>query len=484
MSTKAARIFVIIVAVGLVVGAIAFGVRLVLPATNVSSIQPQLATASINSFPVVVAATGTVVPASETYVNFPYSGRLAQIDVTVGQSVSQGAPLATLDSASAQSAVSQAEANLASAQASLGAVENPLTASQQSLLQTALTNAEQVLTDTTSSVQTTNATDAQNIVSDQAAVQTAQTNFDNANCSNATTGATALCQSYQSQLTAQQHQLATDQARAQTDASAGVLRIDQAQGQVNSAKSNLAAAQTSNPSQVSAAQSAVSSAQAGLQAAQDRLANLTLAAPIAGTVLAINGQVGQSVSGSPTAGQSLPGTNTPVAGLTNGGGGNASPLFVIGTPGQLVVGFSFPSNDLSLISPGLAATVTGSTLNGLEIAGKILAVSSNPVMVSGVSSYYATFVPTSPSSQLTPGLSVNVTVAVSQVANALSVPVSAVYLLGGTAHVDVWYNNAAVPTAITIGAQGASLVQVKSGLRAGEQVLLVANQGFAQAGLP
>ena len=482
MSNKAARIFVIIVAVGLAVTAVTFGVNLVLPATNTSSSSmPQLATASITTFPVVVSETGSVVLASETDMNFPVSGTIAAIDVKVGQTVAQGTVLANLSSSSAQNAVAQAQANLSSAESTLNAAEHPLTPSQSTSLQTILSNAEQVQNDTTSSVQQTATIDAQNVQSDQTALASTQSSYNSASCATASTS--VLCQSYQSQITAEQNQLTIDQQRSQTDASAGALRNSEAQGQVNAARASLTAASTPNPAQISQAQSGVNAATSSLQSAQSALTGYTLTSPIAATVLAVNGQVGQTVPASTTATQTLPGSVTPLASVSSNGNGQSA-FIVLGTPSQLIVAFAFPSSDYGLVQVGQSATITGQSTLGLSVTGKVQAIASNPVPLDGVPSYYATVFPSTSTKNLIVGLNVSVSVFVSQESSVLSVPASAIYVLGGAPHVDVWNGHIAVPTSISTGAQGVSLVQVTQGLRAGEQVELVANQGFTQAGLP
>ncbi len=483
MSVKAARVFVILVAVGLALAAVTFGIKLVVPATVSSSVSPQLATASDASFPVVVNETGTVVLGSETDLNFTVPGMISTISAKVGQFVAKGTVLATLDNTSAQSALSQAQANLSSAQATLNAAENPLTPAQSASLQTALANAEQVQNDTISSVQNTASIDAENIANDQTSLSTAQSNFNTANCSSATNSTSSICQSYQSQITQDQHQLTLDQERSQTDSAAGTLRENEAQGQVNAAQSALNAASSQNPAQVSQAQASVASANAALLAAQSRAGQYSLVAPVGATVVAINGQVGQTVSGSAAVTVTLPGLSTPLSSAGVQGAGGQPPFIVLGVPTNLMVGFSFPSTDFGQVKVGQSGQLTSPTLTALDVRGNVLAVSGTPITVSGVPSYFATFAPNT-NSGLQPGATVSVSVFVAQAKSVLAIPASAVYLLGGVPHVDVWNGTQAIPTSITTGLQGTSLVEVTAGLRSGQQVELVANQGFAQAGLP
>lgn len=485
MSTRAVRIFVVAVTAILVIGGIAFGVRLVMPAVTPPAVLPQLATVARASFPVAINTTGTVVPLAETVVDFPTSGVIGSISVKVGQTVTSGTQLATLESAAQANAVSQANANLQTAEAALAAAQSPATPSQRANLESNLSNAQANLTQTTNSVNSTNAADAQRVSGDQAAISAVQTQYNTADCSNPANANSATCLNYSNELATDQHQLSADQATQSTDQANGQLRISQAQASVNSAQAALNAAGQSDPNAVSQAQANVTAAQAALNLANSNLSSQALVSPVSGTVLQINGQVGQRIAGTQSASITLPGTTTPTSALapTTGGGGGALPFLVIGDPTSKAVGFAFPAADLGVVGAGHPAVVAGLSAGVSNISGSVLAVSASPVNIGGVPSYYATVTPNKTSS-LTIGETVSVSVTAAQVHDALSVPSSAVYQLGGSAHVDVWNGHQAVPTAVSVGAQGISRIQITGGLSAGEQVVLVANQGLAQAVTP
>ena len=61
---------------------------------------------------VTVAATGPVTNASSVPLTFKSTGKLAEVDVTVGQQVKAGAVLAKLDTSDLQTALEQAQATL------------------------------------------------------------------------------------------------------------------------------------------------------------------------------------------------------------------------------------------------------------------------------------------------------------------------------------------------------------------------------------
>jgi macrolide-specific efflux system membrane fusion protein len=496
---------------------------------------PELATAAISSFPVTVSASGTVVPASELPLNFATSGQVVEIDVHVGQQVSQGTVLARLDDSVARSDVAHAQAEVASSQAALNAAENPLDPGHQVQLQAALTSAQQVYDQTVAAVQATASEDAAAINADQhqinlyqqqfaadgcatqssttqsstssttstsSATQSSTTQASTSSTTQASTSSTtqpsttqpsttqpskdsSVCRIDQQQLTSEQGTLAVDQARAQSDAASGQLRISQAQGQVAQAQAALQATSVASPSQVATAQAAVNAADAQLQAAEAELAATTLVAPISATVLAINGQVGESVTAAATNEPTLPGTSAPIpppSGVSSASpspptpaGGNA--FVVIGNSASYVVGVAFPASDAHELAAGQTGTMTPPTAES-SIACRVLAVATVSSVVSGTPSIYVTVLPDGPAPAPPPGETLEVTIRVSQASNVLAVPISAVYMLGGQPHVDVWSGKHAIPTQVTTGVQGTSLVQITSGLDPGEQVVLAAYQGL------
>ena len=132
-----------------------------------------------------------------------------------------------------------------------------------------------------------------------------------------------------------------------------LARIDPsvAETDVSQAQAELAAAKAApiNGTDFLDGQAQIAAAADELQRAQDELAETTLTAPIDGTVLELNGQVGEIVNGAATAAPTLPGTTASVpeiAGVGNSSGAATTspqdlPFIVVGNPGSLVVGAAF-----------------------------------------------------------------------------------------------------------------------------------------------
>lgn len=81
----------------------------------------QLVAARLGTVRQTISTTGTIQPAQEADLNFGVAGQVTSVSVSVGQQVTAGQRLATVNSAAAAAALAQAQASLASAQAKLSA---------------------------------------------------------------------------------------------------------------------------------------------------------------------------------------------------------------------------------------------------------------------------------------------------------------------------------------------------------------------------
>ncbi len=96
-----------------------FGVRSTGSSTSSAAATKQLVTVSTGSMATTVSAEGTVAAAQTDDLSFTSSGTVNVVNVKAGDAVTAGQVLATIDSASLQSAVTSAKASLASAKATL-----------------------------------------------------------------------------------------------------------------------------------------------------------------------------------------------------------------------------------------------------------------------------------------------------------------------------------------------------------------------------
>lgn len=92
-----------------------------------------------------ITASGVVVPSQNPDLSFQSSGRVAQVSASVGQKVSRGTLLASLDTAALSASRAQAAANLRAAQAKLAELQAGPRAVDVSAKETAVSQAKQSL---------------------------------------------------------------------------------------------------------------------------------------------------------------------------------------------------------------------------------------------------------------------------------------------------------------------------------------------------
>ncbi len=106
----------------------------------------QLVAATTETMKQTVSATGTVEPQQQANLQFGQTGKVTAVDVQVGQQVTAGSTLATLDPSSLQSAVTLAQAQLTAAQAQLTAADTAGNAAQIASANAQVTSAQGRLT--------------------------------------------------------------------------------------------------------------------------------------------------------------------------------------------------------------------------------------------------------------------------------------------------------------------------------------------------
>lgn len=236
------------------------------------------------------------------------------------------------------------------------------------------------------------------------------------------------------QTTAQQDQLNVQQDR---------LAVRQAQ---------LALSQTAHPTPPTAA--AVAAQQAGvqsdllvLQQRQQALGELTVRAPMAGTVTAIAVLPGQGV-----------GTGTTVVTLESAAG-----LQVVAPVDEL---------DIGKVKVGEPVAISVSAFPGVPYRGKVVAIAPSATSTNGVSTYPVTMSLQS-SQNLRPGMSATAVIQIASAARTLRVPAQAVttFGAGGRGVVRVIQGGKEVPVPVKVGLIGTTFTQILSGLKVGERVV-------------
>jgi multidrug efflux pump subunit AcrA (membrane-fusion protein) len=310
------------------------------PATSPASSSPPSALTSPSPSP-FVASSGVGVQ-----LNFSSPGVLTAVLVKVGDRVAKGQSLATVDSTAAQIAVTAAQANLDKAKRALAALTQGLTAQELAQLNlgevqaaAAIVTAQQALSDAQAqsdqdvATQETQLNDAQQAVADteaqasqdstdtaqqvssaesQLAADQAVAHPDPTKIAADTAAVTAAQENQESTALKDEQQvheatasLTNVENNGATTALHDAQAIHQAQAAVGTQQAELAATKAADavrtePPRSTTLESAsddVTAAQTQLESAQLALAATTLRAPAIGVIAAINGLVGESVSG-------------------------------------------------------------------------------------------------------------------------------------------------------------------------------------------
>lgn len=246
------------------------------------------------------------------------------------------------------------------------------------------------------------------------------------------------------------------QQLAKLDPTQAQLQVDIAQGNLNAA--------LEKGTGTNALLTAYRQTQLALQQAKDNLAATVLTAPGDGTITSVTGAVGQKVgSGSTSSSSSTSSTTTTTT---------ASGFVVVTDLKNLVVKANVSESDVSKLKADQAATVTVNAMAGTPVQAKVTTVDLTPTTANNVVQYGVSLALTQPPAELKPGQSASVEITVAAAQGVLAVPAAAVQTVSGASSVQVMENGAESRKTVEVGVRGDQYVEIKSGLTAGEEVVL------------
>lgn len=426
-----------------------------------------------------VQASGNV-QAGQTYsVGFQTGGQVADIDAKVGDVVTKGQALAHLDSTIDAASLTSAQLGLSSAQAHLAQVEAVETPAQLAQAAASLSSAQQQVASAQSALAAAQTSESIDSTQLQQAVADAQTKVNSDQ--SAKTSATQISQD-QSALTQAQN--------AQTNGlNKDAQSITQAQNQLTSAQDSLSATNATNaanrqlqPSDLAAAQASLAQAEVQAMTAAQTMGWTTLQAPADGVVTAVNGVVGQTVSGSgvsassgsTTSGASSSGATSSGASSasTSSSSSSSSAFMTITNIDALSVKAGYAETDATKLHAGQPAVVSFSALPNVQAAGVVTSVDLSSTLVSNVVTYFATVTLTNPPAGVKPGMTASVTVTVNRREGVLNLPSAAVRAGGSTGVVTVMSGKVQTTKTVGVGLVGDTTTEITSGLNAGDTVVL------------
>ena len=395
-----------------------------------------------------IGMAGNLQPVSQADLNFASSGTVQSVSVQVGQTVSPGATLASLDPTLLSAQLLQARAALATAEAKLVQDRAGATALTLSSAQNSVAGAQVNVTNALTSLNDTRAINAQAVGVAQAAVTAAQALVD---ADQATTPPSPSLAADQATLNAATIALAAATAKAQQSNDQAAASVATAQQQLSSARSSLAALQTGTPSSTIQMDNAqIEIAQVNVNTMQHELDGATIKSPIVGIVSQVNIAAGQAVSG---------------------GGSSSTYAIVVYTPGSYEMTGTVSDAQVNLVALGQTVEVTPAG-SAQALQGKVTAISPAATIASGVATFGVSAQLTDTSNSIRPGVSATATIVTNQVVHVLTVPVSAVHTTAAGSTVQILVNGQPKSVSVTTGASDPTRIEILSGLKLGDTVVI------------
>ncbi len=258
--------------------------------------------------------------------------------------------------------------------------------------------------------------------------------------------------------------------------------VKTAEANLTQTEATIAEGATPSTTTIAQDQAAVTQAQATVTADEKAVAETTLLAPVAGTVTAVNGSVGDTVGGSGSsvsrgaanaAASGSSATGAAAAGSTaNTSSSSSSSFATIETLNALAVVSGFAEADATKLAVGQPATITFPALPDVEVAGKVTAVATTSTVVANVVTYNATIALINPPAEVLDGMTANVAVVVDTRSHVMQLPSSAITTNGTLSTVQLLNNGSTSVTRIQTGLVGDSSTEIVSGLQLGSVVVI------------
>jgi RND family efflux transporter MFP subunit len=426
----------------------------------------------------------TIEPVSQSSVAFPAAGTVAAVNVKLGDTVTVGQTLASLDPVELNQALHEKQAQLAQAELALeqalsgqtpsqsdGGGTNPVALSATTPTSPALAAAQQAVLAAQRTVDealhtASNALDAAATVCATAGVGSSAPSTPTADALTACQTATNDVLTAQTAVNDAQQKLAAAaktlddliaQQAANPSGSDGSTRAPANDAPANdapaassngSSRSNSPATSSPSSADLVGYQKAVDAAGSEVAVAQQAIAQATIVSPIAGTVEAVNFGVGDSVDAASTT------ANVVVVGA---GGFEATTLVSV--------------DDISDVKVGQKTTVLPDG-SKQPLPGTVSSISLVPDPAASTTSYRVVIGLTDRASTLNNGSTGSVAIVTESSRAGLAVPSSAVTALGNRHTVTVLDGATTKLVAVEVGVVGETWTEITSGLTAGQQVVL------------
>lgn len=423
----------------------------------------QVATVEKGDVTETISASGTVQAAKRISLDFSSTGSedeiLTTVAVNIGDKVKKGQLLAKVDTSEVQVAVSNAEANLVAAEAKLAEAKEGPTIEELAIQKANITKAQIALNEAKNTFDNEQA--KQKVDSAKRDLQNAQNDYNDQ--------VYFLKENIVSQSEVDDAKRTLEQAKADYNTTQLEYKKTIAQSkqtlQETQASYDSALAQynqlvaPSNESTIKSAEATVMQAKAELQQRKLELSSLTLVAPMDGTIVQVNGDLG-----------AVP--ENPFIVMDNSDSTNLEVLAQVS------------QGDIGKIKTGMNASFTSTSFEDEVFKGKVTKIYPEASTESGVTTYDVLLTIDNSKNLLMTGMSVSATIEVGTHKNTLYIPTSALQERSGKDGVLVMGDKTDSKASsnengdsyqfkeITVGYYTSERVEVTDGLSEGEQIVI------------
>lgn len=465
-----------------------------------------------------VSATGNVEPNQTVSLSFQQTGQIAHVYADVGDTVTAGQPIASLDQANLNAQVAQAQANLAGAQAKLTQLEQGSTQQEINVAQQKVTNAEQALTDAETQAQAT-LSDAYTKADDAIHVKTDPI-FYNPRSTNPTLSFSTPDQQLNTDINAERLQIRS-MFNAWTISTSGSETTSSIQTELATATTNLGTIasflqlvtqalsivvpSTSLPqSTIDTYTASVSTARTNVQTALANITNAGVSLRTAASNLALAQQEYSVTAASSTPAEidaqkaavasaqaALDGLNVslgqttiyaPFTGVITEQNAKVGQVAQVGTPMVSLISASkfkitanIPEVDIAGVRVGEMASTTldayGDTVN---FDATVTKIDPAAIILEGVPTYKTTLVFAKADPRVKAGMTANINIITDRRANVIAIPSRAIHQSDSTKSVQILQSDGTTATTtVTTGlASFDGRTEITSGLTVGDNVIL------------
>lgn len=491
----------------LITAAVVYAVyRFAFPTTTNQADQDQTVTVTRGEIAPTMVVSGVIEAQEQVELNFKSGGTLATIDVEVGDKVKIGQRLASVDDIDMKKQLRLAKADYDSAKAQMRQLKKASSsdlATQEITVNKAgssLSNTQMKTTNTQSSAiisVATAQTDVDNAKRDMDQLQIKRDeavkewqdlvakyehpvyhlpNYTDAQEKEVDAAKTAADSAYDKLIAAQDkynkalQSLNTAKLQSELQNNNAANDLVQSQAQYDTAQIQLDSLKTGPNADDKIIQRAKEiAAEENYYSAQRSLDDSILTAPINGTVLSIDSNVGEEVSG---------------GGLTTSAStsGSGSAFITIANKDGLIVTASVDQADIAKVKKGQKAEISVDAFPDQTLKGTVINVDPNPVIEQNVVTYKISVLLEKPDPKIQLGMAATVNIDLGKKNNVLIVPNLAVKSSNGSKFVTKNIDGSPTQIRVETGLADDQFTEITSGLNEGDVIVISTLSGSTQSG--